>query len=65
MTATWRDLSARLLEKGIYTVGFFYPVVPRGAARVRTQISAAYSQADIDRAIAAFADVGRELGIIK
>ena len=57
------DMAARLLERGIYVVGFSFPVVPRGAARIRVQLSAAHSDDDIDRAIAAFAEVGRELGV--
>jgi glycine C-acetyltransferase len=52
----------RMLEKGIYVVGFFYPVVPQGAARIRTQVSAAHTQHDLDRAIQAFAETHRELG---
>ena len=53
-----------LLERGIYVIGFSFPVVPKGQARIRTQMSAAHSADDIDRAIAAFGDVGRELGVI-
>jgi glycine C-acetyltransferase len=55
----------RLLEKGIYVIGFFYPVVAKGQARIRVQISAAHEQEHLDRAIAAFTDVGRELGVSK
>ncbi len=58
-------MSEKLLEKGIYVVGFSYPVVPQGQARIRTQMSAALSQEDIDRAIKAFEEVGRELKVIK
>ena len=58
------DLAARLLEKGVYVIGFSYPVVPKGKARIRVQLSAAHSQAQIDRAIAAFAEAGRELGVL-
>ena len=58
-------LSARLLELGVYAVGFFYPVVPRGQARIRVQISAAHSRADLDFAVSAFAQAGRELGLLK
>lgn len=58
-------MAARMLEKGIYVVGFSYPVVPKGKARIRVQISAAHEQAHLDKAIAAFVDVGRELGVIK
>jgi len=55
----------RLLEEGIYAIGFFFPVVPKGQARIRTQMSAAHTREQLDRAIAAFAKVGRELGVIK
>jgi glycine C-acetyltransferase len=55
----------RLLEKGIYVIGFFYPVVAKGQARIRVQISAAHEQEHLDRAIAAFTEVGRELGVLK
>ncbi|MDB2656529.1 glycine C-acetyltransferase [Crocinitomicaceae bacterium] len=54
----------RLLEEGIYAIGFFYPVVPKGEARIRTQISAAHSKEDLDRAAAAFIKVGKELDVI-
>jgi glycine C-acetyltransferase len=53
--------SARMLEKGIYVIGFFHPVVPRGAARIRTQVSAAHSREDLDTAIKAFAETRKEL----
>ena len=56
--------AARMLEKGVYVVGFAFPVVPKGQARIRTQMSAAHSEADVRRAIAVFAEVGRELGVI-
>ena len=56
------DMAQRLLAHGIYVIGFSYPVVPKGAARIRVQISAAHDSADIDRAIAAFAQVAKELG---
>ena len=59
-----QKMSERLLEEGIYVIGFFYPVVPKGQARIRTQISAAHTQAQIDKAIAAFTKVGQELGVI-
>jgi len=55
----------RLLEEGVYAVGFFYPVVAKGQARIRTQISAAHSKTDLDKAIAAFVKVGKELEVIK
>jgi glycine C-acetyltransferase len=55
-----QKVAARLLELGIYVIGFFFPVVPRGEARIRTQVSAAHSREDLDRAIAAFAQVKAE-----
>ena len=58
------QMAEALLERGVYTTAFSYPVVPRGQARIRTQMSAAHTRDDIDRAIAAFADAGRALGII-
>ena len=54
----------RLLEEGIYVIGFFYPVVPKGLARIRVQLSAAHSSAHIEKAISAFTKVGRELSVI-
>ena len=60
-----KEMSARLLKEGIYVVGFSFPVVPRGQARIRTQMSAAHEAHHIDKAVAAFAKVGRELGVIK
>ncbi len=54
-----------LLKEGVYAIGFFYPVVAKGAARIRTQISAAHSKADLDKAIQAFIKVGKELNVIK
>jgi glycine C-acetyltransferase len=59
-----QDMAARLYEKGIYVTGFFFPVVPKGQARIRTQMSAAHSPQDIDTAIAAFTAAGKELGVI-
>jgi glycine C-acetyltransferase len=59
------DMADRLLVEGIYVIGFSFPVVPKGAARIRTQISAAHDKPQLDRAIAAFAKVGRELGVIR
>lgn len=59
-----QKMSDRLLELGVYAMGFFYPVVPKGQARIRTQISAAHTEEQLDRAIAAFAQAGKELGII-
>jgi glycine C-acetyltransferase len=57
-------IAAKMLERGIYVIGFSFPVVPKGQARIRTQMSAAHSAADIDRAVEAFVAVGRELGVV-
>ena len=59
------EMAERLLAKGIYVTGFSYPVVPKGQARIRTQMSAGHSREQLDRAIAAFAEVGRALGVIE
>jgi glycine C-acetyltransferase len=59
-----QQFAAGLLEEGIYAIGFFFPVVPKGQARIRTQISAAHSREHLDRAIAAFTKVGKRLGVI-
>ena len=59
-----QKMANRLMEEGVYVIGFFYPVVPKGQARIRTQMSAAHTPEQIDRAIAAFTKVGRELGVI-
>ncbi|WP_423820423.1 glycine C-acetyltransferase [Salinimicrobium sp. TIG7-5_MAKvit] len=60
-----QKMADRLLEEGIYVIGFFYPVVPKGKARIRVQLSAAHTQEHLDKAIAAFKKVGKELDIIK
>jgi glycine C-acetyltransferase len=60
-----QEFAKRLLDEGIYVIGFFYPVVPQGQARIRTQMSAAHTREQIDRAVAAFVKVGRELGVLK
>jgi len=57
-------MAEKMLARGIYVIGFSFPVVPKGQARIRTQMSAAHSAADIDRAVAAFGEVGKELGVI-
>ena len=54
----------RLLEEGIYVIGFFYPVVPKGQARIRVQLSAAHEREHLDKAVSAFTKVGKELGVI-
>lgn len=59
-----QDFSARMLSHGVYVIGFSYPVVPQGKARIRTQMSAAHTKSDLDRAIKAFASVGKELNVI-
>ena len=59
-----QKFASRLLEEGIYAIGFFFPVVPKGQARIRTQMSAAHTREHLDRAITAFTTVGRELGVI-
>ncbi|CEN52762.1 glycine C-acetyltransferase [Capnocytophaga canimorsus] len=58
-------MADKLLEKGIYVVGFFYPVVPKDKARIRVQLSAAHTQQHLDKAIKAFTEVGKELGVIR
>ncbi len=60
-----QKMSARLLELGVYAMGFFYPVVPKGKARIRTQLSAAHTHEQLDRAVDAFCTAGRELGVIR
>lgn len=60
-----QDYAARLLEEGIYVTGFYYPVVPKGQARIRVQLSAGHEREHLDKAINAFIKVGRELGVIK
>jgi glycine C-acetyltransferase len=60
-----QKMAEKLLEKGIYVIGFYYPVVAKGQARIRVQISAAHTRAHLDQAIQAFTEVGKELGVIK
>ena len=60
-----QNFAARLLDEGIYVIGFFYPVVAKGQARIRVQLSAAHEQQHLDKAIAAFAKIGKELGVLK
>ncbi|MFC3353507.1 glycine C-acetyltransferase [Sphingobacterium zeae] len=60
-----QEFAAKMLDEGIYVIGFYYPVVPQGKARIRVQISAGHEVAHLDKAIAAFTKVGKELGVIK
>jgi glycine C-acetyltransferase len=60
-----QDFAARLLDEGIYVIGFFYPVVAKGQARIRVQLSAAHERDHLDRAITAFTKIGKELGVLK
>jgi len=60
-----QDMAAKLLEEGIYVIGFYYPVVAKGLARIRVQLSAAHTKEHLDKTIAAFIKVGRELNVIK
>ena len=60
-----QEMAARLLDEGIYVIGFYYPVVPKGLARIRVQLSAAHKQEHLDKAIRAFTKVGKELGVLK
>ena len=59
------DFASRLLEESIYVIGFFFPVVPKGQARIRVQLSAAHEQLHLDKAIKAFEKIGKELGVLK
>jgi glycine C-acetyltransferase len=60
-----QELASRLLREGIYVIGFYYPVVPKGQARIRVQLSAAHETEHLDKAIAAFTRVGKELDLLK
>ncbi|WP_436515027.1 glycine C-acetyltransferase [Ekhidna sp. To15] len=60
-----QEMAARLLKKGIYVIGFYFPVVPKGEARIRVQISAVHEREHLDKAIEAFTEVGKELGVLK
>jgi glycine C-acetyltransferase len=59
-----QQFAAKLLEEGIYVIGFFYPVVAKGQARIRVQLSAGHERHHLDKAIAAFTKIGKELGVI-
>jgi len=60
-----QDFAAKLLDEGIYVIGFYYPVVPKGQARIRVQLSAAHEKEHLDKAVAGFTKVGKELGVLK
>lgn len=60
-----QQMAEKLLDKGIYVIGFYYPVVPKGQARIRVQISAVHEREHLDKAIRAFTEVGQELGVLK
>jgi len=59
-----QNFASKILEEGIYVIGFFFPVVAKGQARIRVQLSAAHTQEHLDKAIEAFTKVGKELGVI-
>ena len=59
-----QQMADKLLEKGIYVIGFYYPVVPKEQARIRVQLSAVHEREHLDKAIQAFTEVGKELGVI-
>jgi glycine C-acetyltransferase len=59
-----QEMAAKLLDEGIYVIGFFYPVVPKDLARIRVQLSAGHEKEHLDKAIAAFTKVGKEMGVI-
>jgi glycine C-acetyltransferase len=60
-----QNFAAKLLDEGIYVIGFFFPVVAKGQARIRVQLSAAHNERHLDKAIEAFTKVGKELGVLK
>ena len=59
-----QEFAARLLNEGIYAIGFYYPVVPKGQARIRVQLSAGHEKEHLDKAIKAFEKIGKELGVL-
>jgi len=59
-----QKMASELLKEGVYVIGFFYPVVPKGKARIRVQLSAALSQSELDQALKAFEKVGKQLGVV-
>ena len=60
-----QTFAAKLLDEGIYVTGFYYPVVPKGQARIRVQVSAGHTREQLDRCVEAFVKIGRELGVLK
>ena len=60
-----QDFAAKLQDEGVFVTGFYYPVVPKGQARIRVQVSAGHTTEQLDRCIAAFTKVGKELGVLK
>ena len=58
-----QEMAARMLSEGIYVIGFSYPVVPKGEARIRVQLSAGHTEAQVDRAVEAFARIGKAMGV--
>jgi glycine C-acetyltransferase len=60
-----QEFARRLLDEGIYVIGFFFPVVPQGEARIRVQVSAAHTTGQLDQAVAAFTKVGKDLGVLQ
>ena len=60
-----QKFASQLLDEGIYVIGFYYPVVPKGQARIRVQLSAAHNREHLDKAIAAFTKIGRTLGVLQ
>ena len=60
-----QNFAAELLNEGIYVIGFFFPVVPKGQARIRVQLSAAHEQDHLDKAIAGFTKIGRKLNVLR
>jgi glycine C-acetyltransferase len=60
-----QNFAAKLLDEGIYVIGFFFPVVAKGQARIRVQLSAAHTQRHLDKAIEAFTKIGKELAVLK
>ena len=60
-----QDMAAKLMDEGIYVIGFFFPVVAKGKARIRVQLSAAHTREHLDKCINAFTKVGKELGVLK